>query len=398
MPTNTSHRIAFVSGLGFGGATTFLCNLTGELTRRKVPVLVISPEKDNAFVSDFQAAGVKVVLHDHRQMIFEDRMAAMLKTLAEFEPTVVVGCLGGTSYEVLRYVPTGVYRMAVIQSDHLIFYDAAAPYAGFMDAVVGISRKIAERLEQMDAFRKVSKLCLPHGVSLPTTMEPRERAGQPLRILYLGRIMDPQKRVHLFPKILADLKKAGIPFQWTIAGEGDKRVTLERAMQTASATQQVVFHGSVPNAQVPALLEKHDIFLLASDAEGLPISLLEAMAHRLVPVVSDLESGVSEVVDTTNGLLVPVNDVEGYARAIVHLHQHRDELAVKSTAARARVKTEFSVAAMTDRWLAAFPKAFPAIGAWPTDWDIKAPLPARHPIYFSQPMRMLRRLAARFRR
>ncbi|MGD0351477.1 MAG: glycosyltransferase family 4 protein [Verrucomicrobiota bacterium] len=392
------HRIALISAVKFGGATTFICNLAGELVRRNVPVMVVSPEKENAFASDFQAAGVKVVLHDDRRMIFEDRMDAMLKTLAEFRPTVVIGCLGESSYEILRYVPKNVYRMAVIQADHKIFYDAAIPYAGFMDAIVGVSTRIAERLEQMDAFCKVSKLCLLHGVSMPQVAEPRGRAGQPLRILYLGRIMDPQKRIYLFPKILTGLKKEGIPFQWIIAGEGDKRNELEQAMPSSSS-QQVMFIGTVPNAQVPALLERHDIFLLASDAEGLPISLLEAMAHGVVPVVSDLASGIRDVVDAANGMLVPVNNVEGYARAIIHLHEHREELAAKSAAARARVQNEFTVEAMTDRWLAAFPTAAsPAAVAWPTNWDIKPPLRARHPIYFSPPMRVLRRLAAKLRR
>jgi hypothetical protein len=115
-------------------------------------------------------------------------------------------------------------------------------------------------------------------------------------------------------------------------------------------------------------------------------------------VVSDLESGIRDVVDATNGMLVPVNDVGGYARAIIHLHEHREELAAKSIAARARVQKEFSVAAMTDRWLTAFPKEPPAIGAWPANWKIKPLLVARYPIYFSPPMRVLRRLAARFRR
>ncbi|MGA9451367.1 MAG: glycosyltransferase family 4 protein [Verrucomicrobiia bacterium] len=390
-------RIAFISSLGFGGATAFVCNLAGELVRRHVPVIVISPEKDNAFASDFQAAGVQVILHDDRRMIFEDRMEGMLHTLAEFKPTVVVGCLGEISYEVLRYVPSGVRRMAVIQADAPIFYDAAAPYAGCMDDIIGVSTKITERLEQMDAFRKVSKLRLLHGVVMPQHAEPRGKSGQPVRILYLGRIMDPQKRVYLFPKILAVLQKAGIPFRWTIAGQGDKRVELERTMPSSSA-QQVKFIDAVPNAQVPALLEKHDIFLLASDAEGLPISLLEAMGHGLVPVVSDLESGIRDVVDATNGMLVPVDDVEGYARAIIHLHEHREELAAKSAAAHTRVQKEFSVAAMTDRWLAVFPKTFPAIGAWPADWKIQPPLRALHPVRYSPPLRVIRRLAAKFRR
>ena len=389
-------RIALISSLVFGGSTTFVCNLAGDLVRRNVPVIVVSPEKEYAFASDFEAAGVKVVLHDDRRMIFEDRLVAMLKILREFEPTVVVSCLGASSYEVLRYLPSGVRRVAVIQADAPIFYAGAKLYAGCADAIVGVSTRIVERLEEMEEFRNVSTLCLLHGVAVPQHVRPRD-GGQPLHILYLGRLVNDQKRVHLLPTVLAALKKEGVPFRWTIAGEGDQRTALEQAMPSLSC-QEVRFIGAVPNAQVPALLEQQDIFLLASDAEGLPISLLEAMAHGVVPVVSDLESGIRDVVDATNGMLIPVAEVEGYARAIIHLHQHRQELAVKSAAAHERVRTKFSVEAMTDRWLAAFAQEPPAIGAWPPKWKIKPLLVARYPIYHSPTMRIFRRLAMKFLR
>ena len=337
-----------------------------------------------------------MVLHDEHRMIFEDRLRAMLQVLAVFQPTVVVACLGTSTYEVLRYVPHGVHRMAVVQTDHPIFYEAVNPYAGCLDAVVGVSGRIAERLAAMDAFSNVAKLSLAHGVSVPQTVEPRGKAGQPLRILYLGRITDPQKRVNLFPQILTLLQRAGIPFRWTIAGQGDKRAELERIMLTSS-TQEVKFIGAVPNAEVPALLEKQDIFLLTSDAEGLPMSLLEAMGHGLVPVVSDLESGIREVVNAGNGTLVPVDDVEGYARAIIHLHEHRDELAAKSAAAHELVQREFSVAAMTERWLSVLPKTVPPISEWPSRWRIRPPLAARSSLRFSLPARVLRRLFIKFR-
>jgi len=387
--------MAFISSLGFGGSTTFLCNLAGELVRRGVPVLVVSPESENVFASDFQAGGARVIVQQ-RRLIFEDRLHSVLQTLAEFQPTVVVGCVGADSYEVLRYVPAGVQRLAIIQTDHPSLYDTALPYAGCLDAIVGISTKITQRLAEMSVFRSVAKLCLLHGVTMPSTPKPRGTGADPLRILYLGRIMDPQKRVYLFPRILADLRKSGIPFRWTIVGQGDKRAELERAM-LSTPDQQVNFTGAVPNAQVAAILDQHDIFLLASDAEGLPISLLEAMAHGVVPVVSDLASGIREVVDASNGLLVSVDDVSGYARSIIHLHEHRDDLTAKSAAAHMRVQKDFSVATMTDRWLAAFPPTSAAPPVWPQRWNISAPLAAKNKFHFSPPMRALRRIAVKLR-
>jgi glycosyltransferase involved in cell wall biosynthesis len=169
-------------------------------------------------------------------------------------------------------------------------------------------------------------------------------------------------------------------------------------LKTMSREQTISFAGLVPYAAVPALLKKHDIFLLASDYEGLPLSLLEAMGHGLVPVVSNLKSGVSEVVNQSNGCLVPVNETTGYAKAIIHLHKHRDELAAKSASARARVQNEFSVAAMTDRWLAALasPPALPP--AWPPEEKIFPLVFAKNQILFSPAIRALRRAAAKLRR
>ena len=51
------------------------------------------------------------------------------------------------------------------------------------------------------------------------------------------------------------------------------------------------------------------------------MSLLESMAHGLVPVVSDIESGIREVVDSNNGIRVAIDDIPGYAKAIIHLHE-----------------------------------------------------------------------------
>ena len=169
-------------------------------------------------------------------------------------------------------------------------------------------------------------------------------------------------------------------------------------MKPVSPNQTVSIIGPVQYADVPALLKLHDICLLTSDHEGFGLSVLEAMGYGLVPVVSDLPAGIPEMVDKTTGILVPVDDVAGYARAIIHLHEHREELAAKSAAARERVKTKFSIEAMTDGWLAAFPPTTAPISDWPQQWSITAPLVARHPVYFSPPLRVLRRLAAKFRR
>ena len=390
-------RVALVTGgLPLGGSTTFLCNLAGELVRRGISAEVLSFEHANPLASDFRRLNIPVLCLDDRRFIFEDRMQAVLRRLGEFKPTVVVANLATTSFEVLRYVPPGVFRIGVSHSDHSMIYKMIPQYATFLDLLAVVSEKIKRKFQETSGMACVPVRYLPLGVPISDTSSEIKNFNQPVRILYLGRLTRDAKRVNLFPAIFNQLQSSGIPFHWTIAGEGIEKEFLGQTMKS-SGTQTVSFPGPIPYQDVERLLPEHDIFLLVSDYEGLPLSLLEAMGHGLVPVVSDLESGIRDVVDVTNGVLVPVNDVEGYGRAIIHLHEHRDELAAKSAAARARVQKEFSVGAMTDRWLAAFPKEPPVIGAWPANWRIKPIVAARYPVYYSPPVRILRRLAARFR-
>jgi glycosyltransferase involved in cell wall biosynthesis len=392
-------RIALVAGgLEMGGATTFLVNFSGELVRRGIPVEVITFEQNNPMGPDFQARNVPVICWPDRKVIFEDRMKAVLRELAGFQPTVVISTLGGNSFEVLRYLQSGIFRIAMGQSDDPIVYKTLELYAPWTDLLAMVSRRMKDHAAALSTFARVPVEYLPLGVPMcPASELPSRDFSAPLRILYLGRVCQEQKRVRLFPEILRQLCASGMPFRWTIAGEGDEREFLEANLKSASPLQTVSFTRHVRYDEVPALLKKHDIFLLTSDYEGLPLSLLEAMGHGLVPVVSDLKSGIPEVVDKTNGIVVSVDDVAGYARAIIHLHENRIELSAKSVAARTRVEREFSVGAMTDRWLAAIPLASSSIEKWPKSWSIKAPLEARVPLYFFPPMRVLRRMAVKLR-
>jgi colanic acid/amylovoran biosynthesis glycosyltransferase len=390
-----NHRIALVSGgLELGGSTTFLLNLGGELVRRGIPVLVVSLEHNNPHARDFELLNIPLHVENERTTIFEDRLSSALEALRRFEATVVVSTLGPSSYEILRYVPNGVLRVGMVQSDDPLVYQTVEKYAHCLDRIAGVSATIVKHLEETSAFDIIPKDCLPYGVTIPDRPTPRRSTNESLRILYLGRVVNEQKRVHLFPQIADGLEKAGVTFQWTIAGDGLDRVALEAKMKSSASAERVKFLGAVNYAEIPRLLDAHDIFLLASDYEGLPLSLLEAMGHGLVPVVTDLESGIRELVDKTNGLRVPVEDVEGYARAVAHLDKQRDDLLTKSAAARERVRTKFSVAAMTDRWLSIFGDS-PHPAKWPHQFRINQVVTGTQRWRYLPPVRSLRRFLKR---
>jgi glycosyltransferase involved in cell wall biosynthesis len=395
----TTQRWAFVSGnLDLGGTTTFMCNLAGELIRRNQPAFVLSFEHHNPLAQDFQRLNIPVFATDERRMIFEDCARAILEQLAQFKPTVVIANLSATSFEILRYLPKGVLRVGTAQAHAPRIYEAARYYPPHVDCMAAVSRTIVQTLRSMPEFSRTPIHYLPYGVMMPAEGNALPRPETPLRILYFGRLVRPQKRVQLFPEILQALADSRIPFHWTIAGEGAEEDFLRSVLKTSLPGQSISFVGKVLYGDVPALLARHDVFLLASDSEGLPLSLLEAMAAGLVPVVSDLASGIREVVDDTTGKLVAPENTRGYAEAIVALHGDRKDFARLSANARQRVRAEFSIPAMTERWLKVV-AAHPASEIiWPRRWKVKAILEAPHKWRFTTPVRPLRRLMLRLKR
>jgi len=87
-----------------------------------------------------------------------------------------------------------------------------------------------------------------------------------------------------------------------------------------------------------------DVFVLPTRVEGFPVALVEAMGAGVVPVVSDIESGVPEVVASAlTGERPPVGDVRAFAQAIAGLDGDRPRLAAMSAAARRSIVERFDI-------------------------------------------------------
>ncbi len=101
---------------------------------------------------------------------------------------------------------------------------------------------------------------------------------------------------------------------------------------------------------------RHDCFILTSNFEGLPLSLLEAMAHATIPRRHRYRQRHSDVVqDGVNGFRRPIGDVEGFADCLAALHADRSRLGGLSRAAYETIRHgSFSMEAVTLRYLEVF--------------------------------------------
>lgn len=141
------------------------------------------------------------------------------------------------------------------------------------------------------------------------------------------------------PDILARLPASST---LTIAGDGHDLKRLKAAMPERAP--RVVYAGAVAAQAVPALLARHDIFLMPSRYEGLPMALVEAMAAGCVPVVSRLRGVTDMIVEHgRDGLLFPVGDTASAAEIVRTLDTDHAQLCSLSVAARRKVEGAFTV-------------------------------------------------------
>jgi len=382
-----------MGSLAGGGASIFLLNLGRELKKHGQDVTVFCLEENNPLLGKFVESGIQILVAPEKGTIVEDRITFVLGHLRRLRPGMVVANLGAEGFEVLRYVPKGTKRVGMAHADSPEVYALLGRYAGEVDVICAVSAKIAEKLEERIGAAPPVIVHLPLGIPMGGDQSRRvSPAPAPLRILYLGRVAMEQKRVQLFLPILQRLLAGGVPFHLTIAGKGPDQAWLEERFRECGLSSHVAFLGAVPYDHIRPVLDEHDIFLLPSAYEGLPLSLLDAMGAGLVPVVSDLSSGIREVVDAGNGVLVPPDSADGYADAIASLHNDRNRLGAMSARARVAVREKFSTQAMYERWETMAAQLPGFLAEWREPATILPMRGARHPIRYHPFLRPLRRL------
>lgn len=137
-------------------------------------------------------------------------------------------------------------------------------------------------------------------------------------------------------------------FVLLVAGRGEQLESLEEEARSLGIERNVRFLGF--REDVPALLEAMDVFVLPSVSEGLPVSILEAMALGKAVVASNI-GGIPEVVkDGTTGYLVPPSDPAALTAKILLLLHHPQLAADLGESGRKRVQEVFSLDKMVQEY------------------------------------------------
>jgi glycosyltransferase involved in cell wall biosynthesis len=206
----------------------------------------------------------------------------------------------------------GLRLIGVCHTDQEYYYSNIALLAPVLKSIIAVSPTCAQTLASRLPEHAHKIITLPAwAVELPQRCAPMRGSGEPLRMLYTGRILQFQKRVFDLVELCTRLRAAKVNATLTIVGDGPDREELEKKFVAAgSRSIPVSFAGVRAPWEMEELLLSHHAFVQVSEFEGASVSLMEALAYGLVPLVTTTRSGHDLLAHDVNALTAPVGDMK----------------------------------------------------------------------------------------
>jgi phosphatidyl-myo-inositol dimannoside synthase len=188
----------------------------------------------------------------------------------------------------------------------------------------------------------------------------RQNGSGPLQLVTVARLSGEKGIAHLL-EAMATLGGEGVELRLTAAGAGPERERLGRLAARLGIDDRVRFAGFVPpGSGLVELLDAADVFVLPSLSEGLPHSVVEAMARGL-PAVATRVGGLPELLAGGAGPVVPPGDPAALAAALRALHADPDARALMSARALETAR-RFEPERVLDEFCARLGEAYPELG------------------------------------
>lgn len=263
----------------------------------------------------------------------------------------------------------------------LLFYPAERIAARWTDALVVMNGEDLAQARTM-GFVEGKNLFLVHGVGVDlAAYAPPHGAREAVRA-ELGLRPDdvavtcvaeftPRKNHDQLIAAWTEVVRKSQASHLILVGGGRLREHFERRVQRC-AIPNVRFLGF--RRDVPTILQASDVLVLVSRHEGLPRSVLEAMAAGLPVVATDVRGNRDLVEDGVNGLLVRVGDVQGLAEALLRLARDPELRRRMGAAGRDKV-TDYSLDRVLDEMAAIYRRFLPPAAPGGIAPDSGAPPP-----------------------
>lgn len=333
MPCVASHNV-------WGGIETWLFDLLHHLRERDWQITIgLTRGTTHNDPEAFRRAhpGFDYVEFDGRTGTPFGRCRAVASTIQCVNPDIVLplnvaDAFGAVSW--LKRAGHGVRAVATLHYFKPELFSDMRTLAPALDMCVAVNPLQSAYLQKVFSPERLK--CVPHGVRRISSH--REALPQStLRLAYVGRLTQRQKRIHDAVALVRELEARGVDFQLSFVGSGPAQDELKTALQLQVDKGNVLFLGFQQSEHIQSeVFPLQDVLLLFSDEEAGPLVMLEAMTQGVVPVSSEFVGVHAQgwLQPGKTGLIFPVGDVATAAVRIEKLANDRDLLARLSSGAR----------------------------------------------------------------
>ena len=340
--------IHLVESLEIGGAEKLVCDLVSR--RGAATTSVICLELIGALGESLRAEGFQV---DLVGMDPRWRVVPRLRSLLKRDRPDILHCHNPIAHLFGAMAARSVGGIRVLMTKHGAGIPLRTPQ-GILNQWLARSTQIVavspEAVTLMKPWERPGQpiLYIPNGISLQPYETPvsradaRDRLGWPHDAFMVGivaRVTAIKGHVRLldvFSRVLQRFPRAIL----VIAGDGAARSEVERRIQELGMPSSVYFLGE--RHDIPLILAALNVFCLPSETEGMPITLLEAMAASRPVVVSRVGAIPDVVEDGVSGFLTSPFDSAAIERALLTLAEDPERAARMGEAGRRRVFQDFN--------------------------------------------------------
>jgi glycosyltransferase involved in cell wall biosynthesis len=222
--------------------------------------------------------------------------------------------------------------------------------AYFYNMTICVSNALRDSLLKDFGFPSRKVKTIRNGVSVSEFVPAEDRRSEVREKLGCGRDefvlvcvarLSEQKRIDILLQALARVLREGVRCKCVIVGDGPLRNQLLEQARSLGLSGHVFFEGF--HEDVRPYLQASSAFILTSDTEGLPLSILEAMACGVPGIVTNVGGNAELITHGVHGVIVPRGSVDAIADGISYLANHPQERTQMAKMARARACEAFDI-------------------------------------------------------
>lgn len=284
------------------------------------------------------------------------RVQAVSDAIKSVAPTSVLNARIYDAYEAASRLKLagGTFRLlTTIQASEGDYLLDLEEWEGFVDGCVTSGVLLARGAQKFSRFPAQRVVSIAGGVRLPSHTRTLRVDDGPLRIGYVGRLDEPQKRISDLLRLGDLMHQRNERFNLTVVGSGPAENSLRSELNQRPWNTSVQFLGWCTAEELyESIFPTLDVLVHFAAFEGVTIAPREAMAHGVVPVISRFPGLRTEgmFLDGANALTFEVGDIDAAADAIARLGSDAELFAKLSERAKGSQGGELSDAGAIAKW------------------------------------------------